>query len=347
MVLETENVSMINGDNNKIDMVYLWVDGNDPAFIERKNDFLSGEINRVNKATGDVRFWDNEELRYSLRSLEKYAPWINHVYIITDRQVPKWLNTDYEKVTVVDHSQIMPKECIPCFNSNVIEYFLPYVPNLSEVFLYGNDDTFFCALVNKEDFVKDGKVINRLIPMSKLTVLKKRMQRFMVKCGLKKDKGSSSPVFRATDLLEEYYGAVDYYVTHHNIDVYSKSAYLETLTKFEAEFEATNKHRFRNKNCIHRIIFALDAVYSGKAIIRTVPAFAGISKIFVRFNKKEIFSYFGKEYHLDRVKHVMKQNKPKLFCLNASDKTDRKIKEAARKFMEELFPEPSKFEKFI
>lgn len=132
--------------DDKIDMVYLWCDGNSPAFKERKQQYLKLEDNSEQEnieAVGDVRFYDNEELKYSLRSLEMYASWINHVYIVTDMQVPNWVNTEYEKVTVVDHSEIMPKECIPCFNSAVIEYFLPFIPNLSEKFLYGNDDCFF------------------------------------------------------------------------------------------------------------------------------------------------------------------------------------------------------------
>ena len=33
------------------------------------------------------RFSDKDELKYSLRSLEKYAPWIRHVYIVTHGQV--------------------------------------------------------------------------------------------------------------------------------------------------------------------------------------------------------------------------------------------------------------------
>ena len=58
-------------------------------------------------STGDIRFFDNDELKYSLRSLEKNAPWINHIFIVTDRQVPKWLNTTNTKVTIIDHSEIM------------------------------------------------------------------------------------------------------------------------------------------------------------------------------------------------------------------------------------------------
>lgn len=74
--------------SDKIDMVYLWCDGNEIAFKKRKQQYLKLEDNSEQEnieAVGDIRFYDNEELKYSLRSLELYAPWINHVYIVTDR----------------------------------------------------------------------------------------------------------------------------------------------------------------------------------------------------------------------------------------------------------------------
>ncbi|XP_060599463.1 N-acetylglucosamine-1-phosphotransferase subunits alpha/beta-like [Ruditapes philippinarum] len=48
------------------------------------------------------RDWRN--LRYALRSVEKYADWINHVFLVTNGQVPNWLNTGYHKVSIVKHS---------------------------------------------------------------------------------------------------------------------------------------------------------------------------------------------------------------------------------------------------
>ena len=49
------------------------------------------------------RFEDNEELRYSLRSLEQYAPWVRHIFIVTNGQIPHWLNLDNNRVTIVTH----------------------------------------------------------------------------------------------------------------------------------------------------------------------------------------------------------------------------------------------------
>ena len=84
--------------NFEIDLVYLWCDGNDPEFIKRKNEALkkAGEVDIQAKATG--RFEQIDELKFSLRSVEKYIPWVNHIFIVTDRQVPKWLNLNNKKI---------------------------------------------------------------------------------------------------------------------------------------------------------------------------------------------------------------------------------------------------------
>lgn len=49
------------------------------------------------------RFEDNEELRYSLRSIEKHAPWVRNIFIVTNGQIPSWLNLDNPRVTIVTH----------------------------------------------------------------------------------------------------------------------------------------------------------------------------------------------------------------------------------------------------
>lgn len=99
------------------------------------------------------RFTDNEELRYSLRSLEKHAPWVQHVYIITDGQIPHWLNLDNPHVTIVTHEEIFPNRShLPTFSSPAIECHLHRIPKLSKKFLYLNDDVMFGKDVWPEDF---------------------------------------------------------------------------------------------------------------------------------------------------------------------------------------------------
>lgn len=133
-----------------IDVVYTWVDGTDPHWLERKRRAIEawsgGEM--TEDAAADLRFVDHDELRYSLRSLERYAPWVRHVYIVTDGQRPAWLRTDHPRLSVVDHRDIFPDHSVlPTYNSHAIEACLHRIDGLSEHFLYFNDDVFLSSPV--------------------------------------------------------------------------------------------------------------------------------------------------------------------------------------------------------
>lgn len=106
----------------------------------------------------EQRFSDKYELKFSLRSLERYAPWIGHVYIVTNGQIPYWLDLDCDKVTVVSHSEIFTDSYdLPTFSSPAIESHLHRIPGLSTRFIYFNDDVFLGAPTYLEDFVSDSR----------------------------------------------------------------------------------------------------------------------------------------------------------------------------------------------
>ncbi|XP_052260463.1 N-acetylglucosamine-1-phosphotransferase subunits alpha/beta-like isoform X1 [Dreissena polymorpha] len=99
------------------------------------------------------RFEDNEELRYSLRSLERFAPWVRHVFIVTNGQLPYWLNLENPHVSIVTHEEIFANEShLPTFSSPAIESNLHRIPGLSDKFVYMNDDVMFGKEVWPDDF---------------------------------------------------------------------------------------------------------------------------------------------------------------------------------------------------
>ena len=110
---------------------------------------------------GDVeitanRFRDTDELRFSLRSLEKFAPWVRHVFIVTNGQVPSWLDLSNPHVTLVTHEEIFQNSShLPTFSSPAIEAHLHEIPGLSEHFIYLNDDIFFGKEVWPDDFISE------------------------------------------------------------------------------------------------------------------------------------------------------------------------------------------------
>uniref|UniRef100_A0A1B6CG05 LNR domain-containing protein n=1 Tax=Clastoptera arizonana TaxID=38151 RepID=A0A1B6CG05_9HEMI len=100
------------------------------------------------------RFEDKEELRYSLRSLEKYAPWVRKVYIVTNGQIPYWLDLSNPRLTIVTHNTIFSNTShLPTFSSPAIETHIHRIPGLSDKFLYINDDIFFGQDIWPQDFI--------------------------------------------------------------------------------------------------------------------------------------------------------------------------------------------------
>ncbi|MEU7908081.1 stealth family protein [Actinoplanes sp. NPDC049118] len=129
-----------------IDAVYTWVDGGDPDWLQRKNAALASlgqqQINTI--ATNQSRFISRDELRYSLRSMAAFAPWIRRIFLVTDDQIPPWLDESAPRLTVVSHRELFGDTgALPTFNSHAIESRLHRIPGLAEHFIYFNDDMFF------------------------------------------------------------------------------------------------------------------------------------------------------------------------------------------------------------
>lgn len=142
---------------DKIDIVYTWVDGSDPKWLAKKNRHLESDqySNCIPSQVGEQRYSDNLELKYSLLTVSKFAPWVNNIYIVTDQQSPRWLE-NIPNVVIIDHKDIIPSEYLPTFNSSVIEAHLHNIPGLAEKFIYFNDDMMLGRECQPSDFFKKG-----------------------------------------------------------------------------------------------------------------------------------------------------------------------------------------------
>lgn len=134
-------------NTSAIDIVYLWVNGADPVWLDKRRQAYSTWARQNPEelaAFGNVagRYRDNSELLFNLRALELFFPAHGHVYIVTDAQTPDWLRPS-DRVTVVDHRELLPPSSPEVFDSGNIESYLHHIPGLSEQFIYLNDDVFF------------------------------------------------------------------------------------------------------------------------------------------------------------------------------------------------------------
>ncbi len=147
-------------DDSPVDIVYLWVDGQDLGWRAKRRHALgqlSANSSEAIAKFGNVegRFRDNDELLYSLRALERFFPDHGHIYLVTDGQTPDWLK-ESDRMTLVDHREIIPETSLPTFDSSNIESYIHRIPGLSERYFYFNDDVFFGAPVNVDDWFWPG-----------------------------------------------------------------------------------------------------------------------------------------------------------------------------------------------
>ena len=144
-----------------IDLVYTWVDGSDEEWMKIRRQFQSTQKNIPDDSLLDCRWRDFDELRLSVESVQRFAPWIRTIFIISDFQRPYWYDEKNPgKIKFVDHPDLFQEyeEHLPTFNSHAIESHLHRIPGLAEHFIYANDDTFFGNNVYPLDFfTPDGK----------------------------------------------------------------------------------------------------------------------------------------------------------------------------------------------
>ena len=323
----------MNRTNNplKIDIVYTWVNDKDEEWKIQKNIYQS-QYNSYEESTTDERFTDEGLLKYSLRSVEKYAPWINHVYIITANQIPDWLNTNNPKVSVIFHKDIMPADILPTFNSNAIELCMDNIPNLSEYFLYSNDDTFFGDFVEPSFFYKNKKVICRFD--KEIKDFSPRIYKDMLMNSIKCFDNSNLKIPKN--------------VPHHNIDAYKKSLITKCKEKFKKEINETIHNKFRTNNDLQRIIFNLYAIATKQGYMKKIYQYDTKKPFYKKFIKSLFLGspndsvYFNYKYK--NIEYSLEKYKPKLFCLNSHiDATEEEIS-IIKTLLEQLFPQKSSFE---
>lgn len=309
-----------------IDIVYMWVNGNDPQWQKKFNDYIKQTTDDPSiQCKG--RYANNDELKYSLRSISQYAPWIRKIFIVTDNQEPDWLNTSSPKIQIVDHTEIMPAESLPCFNSSLIEHFLYKIPGLSEHFLIANDDTYLNKPVTSEDFfTPDG------IPIVRLKRKPFRRLRWWYRKTLSKRPlmNYRKMIVRSSELVYKIYGIYYNGLPHHNIDAYLRSIYQKAVEVIlHDEFQANNRNKIRSDEDIHRSVITYISLAEKQAKKRYVTDKESMN---VKIHRKNIYA-------------LLEKNNPIFFCMNDSEYATDKDRLTAKAFLEKRFPKKSEFEK--
>ena len=227
-----------------IDVVYTWVDGGDPAWQARKAAALTGNawLSQASALSiNNSRYTSRDELRYSLRSLHCFAPWVRRIFLVTDDQVPAWLDTTNPRLTLVGHREIFGDTgTLPTFNSQAIESRLHRIPGLSEHFLYLNDDVFLGRPVTPELFFTPGG-LTRFFPSSAQVDSAPRRPT---------DPPADSAGKNNRELIRETFGRVLTRKMKHTPHPSRRSVIEEIEERFAEYVDATASHQFRHPDDI-------------------------------------------------------------------------------------------------
>lgn len=324
---------------SNIDFVVTWVDENDKKWQEKK--FLyTKNIRNTNDNSAFYR--DYGTLKFWFRMVEKNASWVNRIFLITDRQLPDWINIEHPKLKVVYHDEYIPKDYLPTFNSNTIELNLHRIDELSENFVLFNDDTYIINKINPDDYFKNDiprlyAIYNVLIPnepfiktlYNNTAIINKY---FDSKLTMRKN------IFKFLNFRYGKHIFKNLFLFPFKISGYSnmhlpsplKKSVLSKLWNIEFDkFDASSKNKVRNyqTELNHYIIN-----YWNIETNNFLPANVSFGKN-IKVNDFEL------------INGIVCNKKNKILCINDNDHTDiNNIKELTFIF-ERLFPEKSNFEK--
>ncbi len=326
-----------------IDFVVLWVDDTDKEWLKRKAFYSHNEYN-----DNDMRFRDWGFLPYWFRAVEKYAPWVRKIHFVTEGHLPAWLNTDHPKINIVKHSDFMPADVLPTFNSSAIEIYINRIPGLSEKFVFFNDDMYLNCEVGPDYFFEKGLprdmlalqpvVANPTNPTMTHIFTNNSIALSLHFDKKKNMKAQKTSYFKLGYPIKNFvYNGLEMtfprftgFYTQHGPSPFLKSTFREVWESEKEALDRTGHNRFRSDTDVNQYLFREWQKLSGK---------------FVPTNIERDFSYMEMGRDDRNIAECIENGRKKVICINDAKVVDfektRKIIGAA---FEKSFPEPSSFE---
>ena len=330
---------------NGIDFVMPWVDGNDPEWQKERAKYSpSGQVD-----DRPERYRDWETLKYWFRGVEKYAPWVRQIHFLTWGHLPSWMNVNNPKLHIVKHEDFIPQEFLPVFSSNPIEMHLHRIPNLTERFVYFNDDMLILNNVKEEDFFvgnmprdmlalqpvianPQNETMSRILLNESIVISKY----FDKRTTMKKNPGGYFHIgyplmYFVYNVLELAFPQYTGFYSVHGPSPLLKSSVEEVWEKEADYLNQVSTNRFRSGDDVCQYLFREWNKQKGD---------------FVPANILKDFQYIHVDRLPDKELNILRKHKCKLACANDTD-TPIDFEEAKRKLLdalEDALPEKSSFE---
>ncbi|WP_241981381.1 stealth family protein [Cryobacterium algoritolerans] len=301
-----------------IDLVFSWVDGSSSDFqrerAKRMQAYVVGEGD-----DSDARFRQIDELKYALRSVYMFAPWVRRIFIATDSPAPEWL-AEHPRVTIMRSEDFFPDtSALPTHNSHAVESQLHHIPGLAEHFLYSNDDMFFGRPVGPELFFSPGGITKFVEASTRIGLGDNDPTR----SGFE----NAARVNRA--LLRERFGKVTTRHLEHTAAPLRKSVLQELEAEFPEDFARTAASRFRSATDISvtNSLYHYYALMTGRAVEQT--------------QARSLYIETTLKLALRQMNKLRKRRDQDMFCLNDGsfpEISDEVRRAAVTDFLERYFP---------
>ena len=300
-----------------IDMVFTYVNGKDIDYINKKYEMFN-IINNTNiiSFNPSIRHTNINEILYSVQSVLKFIPWINKIYIITDNQSIHNLIQN-SKIIFINHTDIIPSSYLPTYNSDTIESFIHNIPNLSEIFLYNNDDVFHLDFINETDIYttssdceyETNKISLHINSKFNLNIIRNKNTEY-----------SKRICLTADILLKKYQDIV--LINNHHTKILRKSTLKYIETEFSDLLHQMRSSRFRSDYYIQYLLLALNIDhYTHNNIISN--DFTNIIEL-----------HLGSKTCTDNFFNQFKDRQLKFVCFNSMDQS---YKTQFKAFMDLIF----------
>ena len=281
-----------------IDAVITWVDGSDEDYKKKIENHLTTSTNYKKQ------YLQANEIEYCVKSILKFAPFVRRIFIVTDNQKPSFNDLEdlivSNKVKIVDHKEIFKgyEKYLPTFNIRSIDAMLHRIEDLSEKFVYFNDDVFLINKIREEDWFVENKVvlIGKWAKSYSINPIKVLSEKFKKVFGLRPSfNASQSKAANITGFKKEYFKS------YHTARPQIKSLIKEFYHKNPGSLIDQIKYRFRHYNqfmpyslCWHLLI------KENRAIIKGVKELKEIQQT-QNLNAKQMISILEK---LDDTKEI-------------------------------------------
>ena len=300
-----------------IDMVFSWVDGTSSEFqrarAQRMKSYVVGDGD-----DSEARYRQIDELKYALRSVYLFAPWVRRIFIVTDSPRPAWL-ADHPRVTLVRSEEFFAdQDALPTHNSHAVESQLHRIEGLSEHFLYSNDDMFFGRPVRPEMFFSPGGITKFIEATTRIGLGEPSAER----SGFE----NAARVNRA--LLQRRFGRVTTRHLEHAATPLRRSVLRELEREFPEDFARTASSAFRSSTDISvtNSLYHYYALMTGRAVVQTQ---ARVKYVETTLANAAV-----------EMDHIRKSRSYDFFCLNDGSKPEISVERRTRNlssFLERYF----------